>query len=324
MKSTLRSFLTTSLTVVATAVGLVLPCSAGAAYPEKPVTIIVPRSAGGGSDQLARLVAPEWAKRLKGEIVVENVPGAGGAIALAQAFRRPADGYTIIVWSPPSEAVLQLQGRIKSSVDDWVQIGATNSDPGVVAVPAASKFKTFKDVLDASRSSDKRLSVGTIGRTTGSALSAMMYQTAFKVRWGIVPFDGGGEMTTALLGGHVDFGIRQGGLYQLHPSKLRILAIANQERIKELPDVPTIKEATGIDLVYSAYRGFAVRKGTPSEIVELLRKTFADAAQAPSVANKQFETTGFRYQFLNAQTFEIESRKQAEIAERYKSEILGK
>jgi tripartite-type tricarboxylate transporter receptor subunit TctC len=293
-------------------------------FPDKPITIIVARSAGGGADSLARLIAPEWAKRLHGTIVIENIPGAGGAIALTEAYRRAADGYTIVSWSPPGEYVLQLQGRLKPGVDQWEMIGATNSDPGAVAVSMDSNYKSMKDLLDASKSGDKRLAVATIGRTTGSALSAMMYQSAFGVKWGIVPFDGGGDVTTALLGNHVDFAIRQGGLYDLNGSKLRVLAIANDERIKEFPDVPTIKEATGADIAYSAYRGFAVRKDTPPEIIDLLRKTFAEAAQAPEVVSKQYDVTGFRYEFLDAARFEKENANQIAVADKFKQEILGK
>lgn len=293
-------------------------------FPSKPITIIVPRSAGGGADQLSRLIAPEWGKELKGNFVVENMPGAGGAIALTEAFRRPADGYTVVTWSPPSEFVLQLQGRLKSTIDDWVVIGATNSDPGVVAVPPNSKFKSFKELIQESKAAKKRLSVATIGRTTGSALSAMMYQSAFDVNWGMVPFDGGGEVVTALLGGHTDFAIRQGGMYDLHPKQIRILAVAAKDRIAELPEVPTIKEETGKEVVYSAYRGFAVRKGTPPEVIEKLRRTFAVAAQAKSVVEKQFQLTEFRYEFLDAEGFQKESDNQAKVAEKFKSEILGK
>jgi tripartite-type tricarboxylate transporter receptor subunit TctC len=298
--------------------------TARAEFPDKVIHIIVARSAGGGADSLARLIAPEWAKRLNASIVVENIPGAGGAIALTEGFRRPADGYTIVSWSPPSEYVLELQGRLKSGAGSWEMIGATNSDPGAVAVPMDSNFKSMKDLLDASHDTGKRLSVATIGRTTGSALSAMMYESAFGVKWGIVPFDGGGDVTTALLGNHVDFAIRQGGLYDLAGSKLRILAVANDERIKEFPDVPTIKEATGADIAYSAYRGFAVRKDTPPEVVDLLRKTFADAAQSAEIAAKQYAVTGFRYEFLDAARFEKENANQIAIAEKFKQEILGK
>lgn len=293
-------------------------------FPDKPITIVVPRSAGGGADQLSRLIAPEWGKELKADFVIENIPGAGGAIALTEVFRRPADGYTVVTWSPPSEFVLQLQGRLSSTINDWVVIGATNSDPGVVAVPLDSKFKSFKDIIEASKTATKRLAVATIGRTTGSALSAMMYQSAFDVNWGLVPFDGGSEIITALVGGHTDFAIRQGGMYDLHPKQINILAIAAKERIAELPDVPTIKEATGKDIVYSAYRGFAVRKDTPPEIVEKLRKTFAVAAQSKNVVDKQFQLTGFRYEFLDADRFQKESDNQAAVADKFKNEILGK
>lgn len=297
--------------------------SAWAEYPEKDITIIVPRSPGGGLDRLSRLMAPEWGKKLGVQIVVENIPGASGAIGLAEAYRRPADGYTIVVWSPPGEYVLQLQEKLPFTIDEFELIGATNSDPGFIAVPAGSSFQSVSEILEASRSGDKRISVGTVGRTTISALEAMLYQDEFDVKWGMVPFDGGGDLSTAVIGAHVDFGVREGGWYELHPEKLRILSVAAASRIKQLPEVPTVEEATGEPVQYAAYRGFAVRKGTPPEVLEKLRSTFNEVGQSPAIADTQFEKTKFRYEFFDALAFAAAQDKQVSVANRYKDQILG-
>lgn len=290
---------------------------------EGPITIVVPRSPGGGLDLLGRLVGAEWAKTLGTDVVIENVEGAGGAIGLAQAFRAPADDKTIVSWSPPGEYILQLQGRLQFSVDDWEMIGATNSDPGMIAVPAESAFKSVNDIIAASKSGGKRLASGTVGRTTISALESMLYQDLFGVNWGLVPFDGGGDLATAVLGGHVDLAVREGGFYDLHPSKLRILSVASATRIAELPDVPTMEEATGKQVIYAAYRGFAVRKGTPPEIVQCLRETFNEAAKSTAIADNQFKQIGFRYEFLDAEAFAKADKAQAAVADQFKDQILG-
>jgi putative tricarboxylic transport membrane protein len=145
----------------------------------------------------------------------------------------------------------------------------------------------------------------------------------FDVKWGLVPFDGGGDLATALIGGHVDLATREGGFYSNHPDQIRILSVANETRIKELPDVPTLEEATGKKLTYAAYRGFAVRKGTPPEVLKCLRETFNDAAQDPNIANEQFPKIGFRYEFLDAEKFAAADKEQAAIADRFKTRILG-
>lgn len=297
--------------------------SAQAEYPEKDITIIVPRSPGGGLDRLSRLMAPEWGKQLGVQMVVENIPGASGAIGLAEAYRRPADGYTIVVWSPPGEYVLQLQEKLPFTIDEFELIGATNSDPGFIAVPANSPFQSVSEIVEASRTGEKRLSVGTVGRTTISALEAMLYQDTFDVEWGMVPFDGGGDLSTAVIGGHVDLGVREGGWYELHPEKIRILSVAAASRIEELPDVPTVEEATGEPVQYAAYRGFAVREGTPPEVLEKLRSTFNEVAQSPAIADQQFEKTKFRYEFFDALAFAEAQEKQVSVADRYKDQILG-
>jgi tripartite-type tricarboxylate transporter receptor subunit TctC len=311
------------LLLVGSAASLIAGGSAGAAgCIEGPLTIIVPRSPGGGLDLLGRMVGEQWAKTLGVDVVIQNVEGAGGAIGLAQAYRAPADGRTVVSWSPPGEYILQLQGRVPFTTDEWEMIGATNSDPGFIAVRADSSFQSVDDIVKASKG-DKRLAAGTVGRTTISALEAMLYESLFDVKWGLVPFDGGGDLTTAVLGGHVDFVVREGGLYDLHPEKLRILSVASDARITELPDVPTLEEATGKKLSFAAYRGFAVRKGTPAPVLECLRQTFNQAAQSPEIADNQFQKIGFRYQFLDAAAFGAANESQAEITERFKSEILG-
>lgn len=106
-----------------------------------PLRIVVPRSPGGGLDLLARMVGAEWGKKLGVDVVIENVEGAGGAIGLAQAFRAPADGQTIVSWSPPGEHILSLQGRVPFKIDEWEMIGATNSDSGFIAVAPDSPLQ---------------------------------------------------------------------------------------------------------------------------------------------------------------------------------------
>lgn len=290
---------------------------------EGPLTIVVPRSPGGGFDLLARLVGAEWRKKLGVEVIVENVEGAGGAIGLAQAYRAPADGTTVVSWSPPGEYILQLQGRLPFTVDEWEMIGATSSDPGMIVVPANSPFKSVNEILEASRSGGKRLAAGTVGRTTISALEAMRYEELFDVEWGLVPFDGGGDLTTALVGSHVDLGVRQGGLYNLHPETVRVLSVANASRIQELPDVPTVEEATGEKLVSAAYIGLAVRRGTSPKVLACLRKTFSETARSPQIADNQFDKVGFRYEFVSAEEFAKVNQAQTKIADQFKSRILG-
>lgn len=290
---------------------------------QSPLTIIVPRSAGGGNDLLARLVGAEWSKVMGINVVIENVEGAGGAIGLAQAYRAPADGRTIVTWSPPGEYILEMQGRLQFKTDDWDMIGATNSDPGFIAVRKDSPIKDVKGLIEAAKGA-KRLSVGTTGRTSISALEAMLYEELFGVQWGIVPFDGGGDIATALLGGHIDFAVREGGFYSQHPNQLRILSVANAERIEELPDVPTVKEAFGEEVIYAAYRGLAVKKGVPEDVLKCLRETFNEAAKSTAIIDEQFKKIGFRYEFLDAEQFTEANKRQQDVAEKFRERILGR
>jgi len=272
---------------------------------------------------MSRILAPGWSKLLGAEMVIKALPGASGAIGLAEAVRRPADGHTIVVVSPPGEYLLQLKGRVPFKLEDFVLLGATNSDPGFIGTPAKSPYKTLAEVVSASRSG-KRVTVGTVGRTSVGAVAAVYYQSSLKVKWKMVPFDGGSQLTTMVLGGHVDVATRQGGWYKLHPSRIRILAVGNDKRIKELPDVPTWKEAVGVEVIDRAVRGFAVRRGTPPKVINLLRQTLEKAAKSPEVSELQFKKTAFRYEWRDWKEFERAQQTQIELANRFKEVILGK
>ncbi len=278
-------------------------------FPNKPITIIVPRGPGGGLDLLARMFAPLLAKELGQPVIVENIDGGGGVIGLNKAYSLPADGYTLVSWSPPGEYMTSMQGNLGFPVDKLTPIGASNVDPAAVAVGANSKIKSFANLVKASKEAKQPLTCGVVGMGTTTSFAAVLLQDLLGIEWTLVPHDDGNELTAAILGGHVDFGVRSGGWYDLHPKELRVLALASDARIEEMPDVPTIKEVTGTSIVYGSIRGFAVRSDTDPQIIKKLSSVYDKIAKQDSIKKEQFSKTGFKYgaltmsEILKQQTF---------------------
>jgi tripartite-type tricarboxylate transporter receptor subunit TctC len=267
-------------------------------YPSKPITIVVPRGPGGGLDLLARMIVPMLTEELGQPIIVDNVEGGGGVIGLNKAYSQPADGYTLVSWSPPGEYMTSLQGNLGFPADKLTPLGAQNVDPGMIAVRSGSNIKTFDDLIKASRDAKEPLTCGVVGMGTTTSFAAILYQNLLGVKWTLVPHDDGNVLTAAIMGGHVDFGLRQGGWYDLHPKELNILAIASNSRIEELPDVPTIGEVTGTSIVYGSIRGLAIRADADPRIIDLLAKTYDKIVKSDKVKDEQFKQTGFKYGVL--------------------------
>ncbi len=268
-------------------------------YPSKPITIIVPRGPGGGNDLLARMLAPMLTEELGQPVIVENIEGGGGVIGLNKAYSQPADGYTLVSWSPPGEYMTSMQGNLGFPVEALTPIGAQNIDPAAIAVGAKSEIGTFADLIKASKEAKQPLTCGVVGMGTTTSFAAVLLQDLLGVTWTLVPHDDGNELTAAILGGHVDFGVRSGGWYDLHPEELRVLAIAHDARIEELPDVPTVEEVTGTSVVYGALRGFAVRSDTDPAIIKKLSDAYAKIVAKDQIKNEQFNKTGFKYGVMN-------------------------
>jgi len=266
-------------------------------FPSEPITLIVQFAAGGANDLLMRMLAPKMSEVLGVPVGVENIEGGSGVIGLTEAYNRPADGHTLVTWSPPGEYLSEVQGEFSGfTVDDFVMIGAANVDPGAIAVPIDSPYQTLEALNDAMAQTE--LSAATSGLTSNNAVGAMSYMAATGLDFTLVPYDSGAELTAALIGGTTDFGMRAGGWYDLHEVELRILALTSAERVSDFPDIPTVAEITGEDVIFSAMRGLAVRSDTPQEHIDILVDAFETAANDPSVRDRLLDEIGFRWEYL--------------------------
>lgn len=238
-------------------------------YPQKPVRLIIPYNPGGSSDVIMRLTAMQLEKYLGTEIVVKNVPGAGGSIGWTEASNAKPDGYTI---TQLTNAML-VKKAIGAS-----EVGVEDFDPvaniGFVALTVSGKgdgpYGSLADYKAAAEASPGEIGLA-MGVGTPAQFVAAQVEKATGTDLKLVNAGGGAQKKTAVLGGHVDALIEPvAGVAALHDSgELRILAVLSPERLEFLPDVPTAREQ-GVELVTRLFYGFGVPKGVPEDRKEIL------------------------------------------------------
>jgi len=283
----LKAFLRT---VLAAAIVAASVQPAFAAWPDdKPIEIVVGFAAGGGTDLMARKLAPFIQKRLggKAQFIVNNKPGAAGEIANAALARAQPDGYTIGIVNVPGFLFLPMTKKTQYAPEDLRLVARVVDDPTVLVVRADSKFASLAAVVDALRAKPGSVSIGHNGTGTNGDLALQLLTDATKVQTNEIPFKGTAAQKTDLLGGHVDVAaISAGEVPELHGGKtgqMRVLVQFSPKRSAALPNVQTALEA-GVPVVMSSERGFAVPKGVPDDIVKKLEAAIADAVKDPEFA----------------------------------------
>jgi tripartite-type tricarboxylate transporter receptor subunit TctC len=252
-------------------------------YPKKPITAIVAFGAGGGTDLAARIILKYAEKYLGGTFVVDNKPGAGGAIGFTAIAQAPKDGYTIGMINPPSVLFnpIQLGDKVKYKLEDFALIANFVSDPGAIMVAYDSPFKTLKEVVDYAKKNPDKLRVGYGGPGTQEALTLRKWEQDNNLKILKVPFTGTGTNLTALLGKNTEvmFANASEIMPQVESKQIRVLAVGTAKRFDWMPEVPTYKEA-GFDATQVAMRGLAAPKGVDPAILKKLadamKKTFDD------------------------------------------------
>jgi tripartite-type tricarboxylate transporter receptor subunit TctC len=251
----------------------------------RPITVVVPYAAGGGVDQMVRMVTPHVQKYLPGaSFVVENRAGAAGQIGADYTFSAKPDGYTLGAVTSPTLTTIALDRPVRYRVADFVYIANVVDDPCALWVAKASPIKDFADLLDRARKAPKTISLGTAGvGSDDHVLQLEIEQAKAGAVFNHIPFSGGAPVMTALLGGHLDVGSVNVSEAIAHHREgtLRGLAQAGAQRDPSLPDVPTLKEL-GVDVVAGAQRGIVAPPGLPKDIEEKLTAAFAAAIADPA------------------------------------------
>ncbi len=248
----------------------------GAAFPEKPITVVVAYSAGGGSDIFARTMAAaiEKDRLLPKPVVVENKPGGSGGIGYGYVASKRKDPY-VLVTVTPSFLTTPLIGGMAFKLKDFTPIANFAFDEFTLIVNTASKYRTMKDVITEAKANPKKITMG--GTALGGADSVAHYlmEKAAGVKLNYIVFNGGGEVNAAILGGHVDMALSNPGesLELYKAGKVRILGVFAEKRLAGTPDIPTLKEQ-GVDVVYVQNRGIVAPADIPADARKVLEQTF--------------------------------------------------
>jgi tripartite-type tricarboxylate transporter receptor subunit TctC len=250
-------------------------------FPKKPITLIVPYAAGGGTDLTARALVKATEKYLSQPIVVVNRTGGGGSVGLMEGATAKGDGYTV-TYLPAELTTLPHLGLLPITYEEFKPIAQTNFDPSAITVRAEAPFKTVNEFLDYAKAHPGELKMGNAGTGSIWHLAAVTLERGTGVKFAHIPFEGAGPAVSALMSGFVDaVPVSPAEVKKyVDEGKLRTLAINADKRSEALPGVPTLEEQTGIYVDFtSTWRGLAVPKDTPDEIVELLANAFVKGTE---------------------------------------------
>ncbi len=253
---------------------------AAADYPTGPIELVVAWSAGGGTDVMARAFAQSAEEHLGVPINVVNKPGSSGAVGWGEiAHSTEPDGSTLTLVSPEI-GFMEEQGLYDFGLDDFTLITLINQDPAALAVKADAPWDTLEEFLEDARANPGSISVGNSGPGLAWDLATTAIEMEADVELTHVPYDGAATAVQAVLGGTLDamtFSIGEVRA-QVDSGEMKVLALADEERLEALPDVPTFTEE-GYDVVTGTFRGVAGPAGMDPEIVSTLNDAFVDMAE---------------------------------------------
>ncbi|WP_417282971.1 Bug family tripartite tricarboxylate transporter substrate binding protein [Comamonas sp.] len=259
---------------------------AQAAYPGKPVKIVVPYPPGGAVDQVTRRIAQKLTEQTGQSFFVENKAGATGTIGASQVARAPGDGYTLLANDTTYSILPQVFKKLPwDYANDLVAVAGFNFAPTAVVVASNSPFKTLGELIAYSQAHQGKLNYGTGGAGTMPHFATESLKTASGLSATHVPYKGAGEATMALLGGSIDFQIAStpGVMGQVRGGKVRLLAVSGDQRLKALPDVPTFAQAGAPGYKVVNFTGLWAPKGTPDAVLQVLRKNIAQAMASADI-----------------------------------------
>ena len=265
-------------------------------YPSHPITIIVPFSAGGPSDAMARILAERMKTSLGDAILIENVTGAGGSIGVGRAVRSAPDGYTIsfghLGTHVANGAIYKLGYDL---VADLEPVALLPSNPMIIVSKNAVPAKSLKELLEWLKSRPTPPTAGTAGAGSGSHIAGLYFENLAGIKLQYVPYRGTAPALNDLVAGQIDIIVDQtsNSIRQVRAGNIRAYAVTDDKRVASAPDIPTTDEAGLPGFHMTLWSGLWVPRGTPKEIVARLNTATVEALNDPAV-RKQLENLGLQ------------------------------
>ncbi|WP_165855780.1 tripartite tricarboxylate transporter substrate binding protein [Marinobacter sp. JSM 1782161] len=264
-----------------------------AEYPTKPITMVIPYNAGGGTDVLARAMQPALEESLGQTIIVSNVPGGGGILGFTKVANARADGYTVTI---PNNVIFATEGMGNATYhsDDFAYLGNVLTDNYMVAVRADGPWQSWQDLLEDMKANPNSVKFGFSGYGGSTHVASEMLSDSAGYKAKQVPYDGSSKAVLAAMGDHIDaLMLNVGDLAAgLKSGKLRPLMILGDKRLEEYPEVPTAQEE-GLKLSLTNWRGVAAPAGVDDEVrqawAEALKQATADPAFRKAIATQGAE-----------------------------------
>ena len=272
-------------------VGLSLSASYGhaEAWPQKPLRVVVPVSAGSSTDIVPRIVFEQLSLQLGQAIIVENRAGAGTTIATSSVAKSDPDGYTLLASGSAYTIAPALYPKLSyDPARDLTLVVPFGVSPNVLVVSAASGFRTAVDLVAAAKAKPGTLTFSSVGVGTATHMSAERFKLSAGIEALHIPFKGGSEAMSEVIAGRVDFFFGPPALIGPHVAdgKLLALAVNSTARTPALPGVPTTRELGFADAEYPIWYGLFVPAKTPREIIDRLREETLKALQVPKVRER--------------------------------------
>ncbi len=274
-------------------IGLTATASMSAApaagYPTKPVTLIIPFSAGGPTDTVGRLIGKAMEAELKQPVVVENVGGPGGTVGAGRVARAAPDGYTLLLHHIGQSTAPSLYRKLPyNAVEDFETIGLVNEVPMTLIARKDFPPKNLKELIAYVKANKDKVTYANAGLGAASHLCGMLFMTAIQTDLTTVPYKGTAPAMNDLLGGQVDFMCDQttNTTSQIKADKVKVYAVTTKKRVPSLPNVPTADEAGLPGFEVGVWHALYAPKGTPKAVIDRLNRALKVALKDESVKQR--------------------------------------
>ena len=265
------------------------PAWAQAAYPTKPIKIVVPFPAGGTSDVLARIVGQKMTESWGQPVVIENRPGSSGNLGADLVAKSPADGHTLVLMDVGNLVISPALFKLPFNVEkDFAPVAMVAYSPHLLAVSTKVPANTPAELVAYAKAQKGKLNYAVAaGMGSASHLAGVMYAQRNGIEWGYVPYKGGAQAITDLIGGQVD--VMFNGMVATYPhvkaGKIKLIAISSTKRNAQMPDTPTVAESLP-GFLTGSFQGLLAPAGTPKAVIDKLANETQRILKLPDVAER--------------------------------------